>query len=372
MSGTSSSACSICGSKSSCVNGSSVGERAASSIEGMSSGSIRIVRCAYEPTSRSPPCCRSYMFVSMSRTIGYVISPTVSANIGTGPTLIIWCTAGVSGIDAPAMRAMRGLQIPQHTTTVSARMSPLSVRTPRTRPPSTSIPVISVTGGHGEGAQLLRLLAHQRAGPQGVDHADAGCGEAPEDHVLLDVRHQLLHLGGREELGLDAPRVAGRQPALELLHPLGRARDLDAAALGEHAQLLVLPDAVQREVGHLLRVIDQEDEVRGVAGGTARVGERPLVEQHDVLPSVQGQLVGDAVPNDAGADDDDVRFRRQITHLNGSLPDPGPHDDAPRLRLSRRCRASAPPTGHREAGGSQSTVSRGAGRPRRSSRRVVR
>ena len=46
MSGISSSACSIWRSKSSCVNGSSVGERAASSIEGMSSGSHRIGRCA--------------------------------------------------------------------------------------------------------------------------------------------------------------------------------------------------------------------------------------------------------------------------------------------------------------------------------------
>ena len=30
-----------------------------------------------------------------------------------GPTLIIWCTAGVSGIVAPAIRAIRGLQTPQ-------------------------------------------------------------------------------------------------------------------------------------------------------------------------------------------------------------------------------------------------------------------
>ena len=42
ISGISSSACSICGSKSSCVNGNSVGESDASSIEGISSGSCRI------------------------------------------------------------------------------------------------------------------------------------------------------------------------------------------------------------------------------------------------------------------------------------------------------------------------------------------
>ena len=42
----------------------------ASSIEGICSGGTMIGRCAYEPTSMSPPCCRSYMLVSTSRTIG--------------------------------------------------------------------------------------------------------------------------------------------------------------------------------------------------------------------------------------------------------------------------------------------------------------
>ena len=46
ISGISSSACSIWTSKSSEVNGSSVGESADSSIDGISSGSIRIARCA--------------------------------------------------------------------------------------------------------------------------------------------------------------------------------------------------------------------------------------------------------------------------------------------------------------------------------------
>jgi hypothetical protein len=70
ISGTSSSASCSCCSKSSCVNGNSVGVSDASAIEGISSGSWRIGRCAYEPTSSPCPSCRSYMFVSMSRTIG--------------------------------------------------------------------------------------------------------------------------------------------------------------------------------------------------------------------------------------------------------------------------------------------------------------
>ena len=52
ISGISSSASASCGSKSACVNGNSVGDSAASSMEGISSGSWRIERCAYEPISR--------------------------------------------------------------------------------------------------------------------------------------------------------------------------------------------------------------------------------------------------------------------------------------------------------------------------------
>ncbi len=92
----------------------------------------------------SPPCWRSYMLVSTSRTIGYSISPAVSANSGIGPTLIIWCTIGVSGIRAPAIAATRGLHTPQQIATTSVAMSPWLVRTPLTRPSaSLSMPRIS-------------------------------------------------------------------------------------------------------------------------------------------------------------------------------------------------------------------------------------
>ena len=73
------------------------------------------------------------------------------ANSGIGPTLIIWCTIGVSGIRAPAIRAMRGLHTPQQTTQMLVSISPAVVRTEviagrpfRPRPavsmPSTSAP----------------------------------------------------------------------------------------------------------------------------------------------------------------------------------------------------------------------------------------
>ena len=144
ISGISSSACSICWTKSSSVNGSSVGESADSSIEGISSGSWRIGRWAYEPTSSPLPSWRSYMFVSMSRTIGNSIALLAPAKCGTGPMSIIWCTAGVSGMQAPAMRARRGLHTPEAITTTSVSTSPRVVRTRVTRPCSTSMPSTSV------------------------------------------------------------------------------------------------------------------------------------------------------------------------------------------------------------------------------------
>ena len=165
-SGISSSASSICFSKSSWVNGSSVGDSAASSFEGISSGSWRIARWAYEPISSPLPSWRSYMFVSMSRTIGNSITPFVSLKCGTGPTSIIWWTAGVSGIDAPAMRAIFGDHTPQQTTIVSVAMSPFEVRIPVTRPPATSIPSTSVFANTAERLELLRLLAGDRAEAQ--------------------------------------------------------------------------------------------------------------------------------------------------------------------------------------------------------------
>ncbi len=71
----------------------------------------------------------------MSRTIGKVISPSVPASWGHGPTEIIWWTAGTSGMLTPAMSPIFGLHTPQAMTTVPVSMSPLSVRT-RTRRPS--------------------------------------------------------------------------------------------------------------------------------------------------------------------------------------------------------------------------------------------
>ena len=57
---------------------------------------------------------------------------------------IIWWTAGVSGMHAPAIRASLGLQTPQAMTTTPVSRSPSVVLTPVTRPCAVSMSSTSV------------------------------------------------------------------------------------------------------------------------------------------------------------------------------------------------------------------------------------
>ena len=69
-----------------------------------------------------------------------------------------------------------------------------------------------------------------------------------------------------------------------LLHALLGARHLDPAAGGVHPERLVLALALQRQHRDLAAVVGGEDEVGRVAGGAAGIGQRPLVDQHQILP----------------------------------------------------------------------------------------
>ena len=94
---------------------------------------------------------------------------------------------------------------------------------------------------------FLRVLAHQRSRPQRIDHRDARCVEAAEDHVLVEERHALEDLLGRQQVApLLAPGQRGRHAPVQLLHPHLRPRDLDAAADRGQAELLVLAGALLR------------------------------------------------------------------------------------------------------------------------------
>ena len=57
--------------------------------------------------------------------------------------------------------------------------------------------------------------------------------------------------------------------------------------------------------------------LRRVAGRAARVRQHALLEQDDVAPAEAGQVVGHAVADDAGADDDDSGAVGKRAHARG-------------------------------------------------------
>ena len=136
---------------------------------------------------------------------------------------------------------------------------------------------------------------------------------------------------------------------------------------GEDAELLVLARRCRRVNAVIsLRVVGQEDEVRGVAGRAAGVRQRALLEQDDVAPAEPGEVVDHAVADDAGADDDDLRARGEVGHrrersyellelpLQTIRPDLAhlerqAHDLGRRARPARAAPASAPARARRRA-----------------------
>ena len=203
----------------------------------------------------------------------------------------------------------------------------------------------------GQGAHRLGLLAAQGPELQGVADADARGVEAADEDALVDERDQLLDLGRGDQAGVDAPVLRGVDLPSELVHARLGTRDLEAAALGVDVPLLVLARALQRELRHLLVVVGEVQEVGGVAGGAAGVRERALVDEHDVPPAEAGEVVRDAVADDAGTDDHDLRACRKAAHERCSCGGTGhetrvsgaggagPADARRRVALLRSCSA---------------------------------
>ena len=156
-----------------------------------------------------------------------------------------------------------------------------------------------------------RLVADQGPAGERVDHRDARRVEAAQHHTVVEKRNELLDLGGRQQPSVDAPRRGRRHPPVELLHPLRRTGNLDAATRRVHVHRHVLPLALQRQQGHLLVVVGGEDEVGGVAGRSAGVRQGALVDLHEIGPTEPGEVADEAVADDPGADDDALRPLRQ-------------------------------------------------------------
>ena len=200
ISGISSSACSICCWKSSSVNGNSVGESAASSIDGISSGSWRIGRCAYEPISSPLPSWRSYMFVSMSRTIGnsIVALRALEARHRADVDHLVH-RRRQRDRRAGHPRDPRAPDAAADRPRSRSRCRRASCASRAMRPCSTSMPSTSVFANTlsaplscARSRMIVPSAASRRRRP-------TRRVEAADDHGLVDERHELLHLGRRDE-----------------------------------------------------------------------------------------------------------------------------------------------------------------------------
>jgi len=185
------------------------------------------------------------------------------------------------------------------------------------------------------GGNRVRPCPHDFACPEWVTGPCTLAVEPGLDDVGVDVRDVFLDFFGGEQLGLLAPGLRRLHPAVEFRDALFGPGDLDTAAVGERVHFLVLLDAPAREVCHLPGVLDGHQEVRRVARRSTRVGERPLVQENDVLSSFPCEVIRQGVPDDSGSDDDRLGRRRQFLRTHCRPPSPVPFQSLPARCLKK-------------------------------------
>ncbi len=168
----------------------------------------------------------------------------------------------------------------------------------------------------GDGAVLddahavLPCAAGERLGDVGRVRLAVGRQESGADQVgRVHQRPQILGLGGREQMHLEAEAARGGGLAPELDHAVGIAGKAQAAVAlparrlaGLGLEPLVQLDRVLEQPGDVGVAAQLADEPGGMPG-RAR-GQLVALEQHDVAPAGAGEVVGDRAADDAAADDD--------------------------------------------------------------------
>ena len=144
--------------------------------------------------------------------------------------------------------------------------------------------------------------------------------------IVVDDRHDLLHLGRRDHAAVEAGEPVGVRGALEGAELVLGLAQHEHAARGEHdveVQLLrqVLVERASELVDgdrRVLEVVGADD--RGVAPGVA-AAEPALLDHRDVGQLVVlGEVVGGGEAMAAGADDDRVIFRLGLGRTPGAFP----------------------------------------------------
>ena len=162
------------------------------------------------------------------------------------------------------------------------------------------------------GAARARALRERLRQVGRIGLAVARNPHGPGEVVRAQDRRDALRLGRRHVVERDAEALRARHLALDQRQPLGRLRDVEAAALlpagrepGLGLQRRVELDAVLAHPRRVARRARLPDETRRVPRRPA--GELALLEQHDVRDAELGQVVRGRRAGDAAADDDHLR-----------------------------------------------------------------
>ena len=193
-------------------------------------------------------------------------------------------------------------------------------------------PAAAAAGAVGERVGQLR----------GVDVAVGRQPGGTEHAIGRHQREELLGLLGRDQLQRQAEGLGPAGLAAQLLHPLLRGGEADAAAFGPagvEVGLAAEPAVELNRVHHHLRQRDRAAQLADQAGGVegrAR-GELRALEQDDVVPTQFGQVVGERGAADAAADDHAAGAVGELSARQPRPPRAGPRSRAPqRLRRGGR------------------------------------
>ena len=216
------------------------------------------------------------------------------------------CAIGTIGTFTPASAPSSCAKIPPAFTTTSASISPLSVATPLTRPPSTWI-----AGDAGVGRDLsaapARTGGERERELRGVDVAVGREIGRAENAVCGHRREERLRFGGGDQLERQTEGLCPAGLPRDLLHPLRRRREpkrSDLAPAGLEPDLIadraIEVDARHHHLRQRERAAQLADEARGVER-RAR-GQVGALDEDHVAPAEPCEPVKDRAAADTAAD----------------------------------------------------------------------
>ncbi len=144
-----------------------------------------------------------------------------------------------------------------------------------------------------------------------------------EDSLRIDERMELGEAVRADDLDRHARDLAHPLPVTELVEPVARRGQADAAAgmpvdrlPGLGLEPGVQLDAVAQQAHQVVARVELRAETGGVPGRPAR--QLVLLEQDHVAPAEPGQVVGQAAAGGAAPDDRDLGFRRHLWDHRGA------------------------------------------------------